>query len=305
MDWKEYEREIAGHFQECYPSARIIPDAKVLGRYSKVERQIDLLIEEVASDFSFRIVIDAKFRGRSIDLNDVEAFLGLISDVGAHTGMMIALEGYTPAALRRAYYDELDIVLDVLNFDELKTYQGVAAIPFSGKNGVCIGAPLGWVIDGTRRPRILASLYQRGCSFDDAVKSMEWMYVNFFTKMEAVPDLASVVKHQEAYLSKGLPGRKIEYMKGVPHQIRGAETLIRKLAAGADGILEFTGFVDFPEFVFLCVLFTPPHSEPSNLRKLRFVMRGAFQMSVVQAPEPVGELPTPRNGIPLTTSSPP
>jgi len=284
MDWKDYEGEIVAHLRECYPNAKITSDARILGRFSKVERQIDLLIEEQASDFSFRIVIDAKFRGRRIDLNDVESFLGFIGDVGAHTGMMIALEGYTPAALSRAYYDDLDIVLDVLNFDDLMAFQGFAAFPYSGDHGACIGAPLGWVIDGTLREGMLASLYERGRSFDEALKAMEWMYISFCKKDETMPDLAAVVKHQEAYLSKGLPGRKVTYLDGVRNQVSGADTLIRKLAVSADGILEYTGFVDFPDFVFLCVLFTPVHSEPSNLRKLRFVIRGAFQISVSHSP---------------------
>jgi len=38
-------------------------------------------------------------------------------DVGAHKGMLISTEGYTEAAVQRAYSDEL--ILDVLNFKEL------------------------------------------------------------------------------------------------------------------------------------------------------------------------------------------
>jgi hypothetical protein len=67
LDWKQYEREITDQFRETYPKARITPDAKLPGKFSKVERQIDLLIEEQASDFSFRIIVDAKRRGRKID----------------------------------------------------------------------------------------------------------------------------------------------------------------------------------------------------------------------------------------------
>ena len=101
-----------------------------------MERQIDLLVEERASDFAFRIVVDAKYRGRKIDVGDVEAFIGLTRDVEAHTGMMVALEGYTPAAINRAYYDDLDLILDVLNLDDLKVFQGPTAIPYSGEYGV-------------------------------------------------------------------------------------------------------------------------------------------------------------------------
>ena len=226
--------------------------------------------------------MDAKFRGRPIDLNDVESFLGFVRDVGAHTGMMIALEGYTAAAYNRAYFDDLDVILDVLNFADLKYFQGEAAIPYSGRHGVNIAAPLGWAVDGTQRKGMLATIYQRGLTFEEAVERMEWMYVNFVEKREELPDLESVVKYQEGYLSKGLPDRKIEYDEGIQHQTSGARTLIRRLGANADGIVEITGFVDFPEFVFLCVLITPTQCIPANMRKLRFVMRGAFQMSIIQ-----------------------
>lgn len=55
MDWREYEGEIEAQFRQAYPSAQITHDAKLIGKFSKVERQIDLLIEEHASDSAVRI----------------------------------------------------------------------------------------------------------------------------------------------------------------------------------------------------------------------------------------------------------
>jgi len=40
VDWKEYEAQIAEHFKECYQSARITPNARIPGQFSKVERQL-------------------------------------------------------------------------------------------------------------------------------------------------------------------------------------------------------------------------------------------------------------------------
>jgi len=51
-DWQQYEREITEQLREAYPSARIMHNAKIVGKFSKVERQIDILIEEQASDFA-------------------------------------------------------------------------------------------------------------------------------------------------------------------------------------------------------------------------------------------------------------
>jgi tetratricopeptide (TPR) repeat protein len=283
-DWQQYEREIEEQFRETYPSARITHNAKLVGKFSKVERQIDLLIEEQASDFAFRIVVDAKCRGRKIDVGDVEAFLGLTRDVEAHTGMMIALEGYTLAAVNRAHYDDLDVILDVLNLDELKAFQGLTAIPYAGEHGVVIGAPFGWVADATKRQGMLATLYERGLTFEEALHNNEFMYINFWNKKDKneVNNLDALLKHQEAYLLEGSPGAEIRLLEGVPSQKVGARTLIRRFKKKTYPVPEYTGFVDFENFVFMCVLFTPEPLERKNLRKLRFVLREAFPMTVTR-----------------------
>ncbi len=281
VDWQEYEREIEEQFRSNYPSAKITHNAKLVGKFSRVERQIDLLIEECASDFAFRIVVDAKFRGRKIDVGDVEAFIGLSRDVEAHTGMMVALEGYTPAAVNRAHNDDLDIILDVLNLDELKAFQGPTAITYSGEYGVSIAAPFGWVVDGTTRPKMLASIYQRGKTFDEAVRSHEWMYVNFIKKRDRpLNNLESILTYQSGYMLSEPTGSEIQIIEEGKNQRTGVKTLIRRFRKSTCPAREYTGFIDFNGFVFLCVLFTPEPLERKNLRKLRFILRDAFPMSV-------------------------
>jgi tetratricopeptide (TPR) repeat protein len=283
-NWQEYEREIEEQFRRAYPGARITANAKLVGKFSKVERQIDLLIEEQASDFTFRIVVDAKHRGRKIDVSDVEAFLGLTRDVEAHTGMMVALEGYTHAAVNRAHHDDLDLVLDVLNFEDLKAYQGFAAIPYAGDNAISIAAPFGWVIDATKRPGMLASLYERGLTFEDAVKKNEFMYVSFWSKKknDGVDTLDKLLKFQEGYMLENSRDAKIRLLAGVPAQREGANTIIRRFKKKTYPASEYTGFVDFEDFVFMCVLFTPEELERKNLRKLRFVLRDSFRLTVTR-----------------------
>lgn len=283
-DWKDYEREIFQEFRQAYPSAKITRNAKLLGKFSKVEREIDVLIEEQASDFSFRIVVDAKYRGRKLDVSDVEAFIGLTRDVEAHTGVMVALEGYTPAAVNRAYYDDTDILLDVLSLDELKVLQGRAAIPYSGKCGATVLAPFGWVIDATRREHMIASLYQRGLTFEEALHNNEWMYINFWTKKEKqkVNTLEALLEFQKSYILRRSPDAEIRILEGTPGQKVGAKTLIRCLQKKGYRGPEYAGFVDFKDFIFMCVLHTPEEMERKNLRKLRAVLREVFPMKVTR-----------------------
>ena len=44
--------------------------------------------------------------------------------------------------------------------------------------------------------------------------------------------------------------------------------------------IEYTGFVEFNNFIFFAVLFSPPEISKRNLKKLREVIRNALPLSV-------------------------
>jgi hypothetical protein len=131
---------------------------------------------------------------------------------------------------------------------------------------------------------MLATLYQRGLTFEQAVSNDEWMYINFWIKKdkEEVKSLDALLKYQEDYILEGSPDAEIHLLEGIPNQKVGAKTIGRRLALKCHPGPEYTGFVDFENFIFMCVLFTPKELERKNLRKLRFVLRGAFPMAVTQ-----------------------
>jgi hypothetical protein len=277
MDWLEYEKEISDYFRAEYPDAKFTPNAKVVGRFSKTERQIDLLIEGEIADFMFRVVVDGKYRNKKIDVNDVESFIGFVRDVDADRGVMISTEGYSPAAVNRGYYEDSGIELDVLKFKELDRFHAFAALPFAGENGVALPAPFGWIIDGTRREGMVATLYQRGLTLESAGKAREWMYINFWSKDETANNIESLCNLQESYL-KTAPGAEIEYQDGPIR--KDAKTKLRLLKVPTYPTPEYTGFVEFEKFIFFCVLFTPKELEAKNLRKLRYIMRCVLPFGV-------------------------
>jgi hypothetical protein len=65
MDWKQYEDEIFEHFRKEFPRAMIAKNSQVLGRYSQVDRQVDILIDDTIAGFEVRIAIDAKHQENS------------------------------------------------------------------------------------------------------------------------------------------------------------------------------------------------------------------------------------------------
>lgn len=282
MDWKKYEEEIFDHFRKEFPNARILRDARVPGRFSQVDRQVDILIDDTMAGFNLRIAIDAKHHSKRLDVTDVEAFLGFCNDIDAHKGVLICPMGYTQAAANRAHYDESDVELDVLNFVELKQFQAFCALTYAGSHGVVLPAPFGHIIDGGGRPHgFVATIYQRGYDLKQAQQENEWMYVDFWTKKDDVNTLEKLLAHQESYLRAKFPESKITYLDGPVRKI--GATRIRRFEEKAYPVPEYTGFVDYDEFIFFCVLFSPPAFVNRNLRKLRYILRSVIPFRLTDA----------------------
>lgn len=120
-DWRLYERFVATlHSKESSREKTIIPNAKLIGCISGVERQIDLLIDaRLQEEISRRVIVDAKFRGRKINVKDVESFEGMMKDCRAHRGILVCSNGYTPAALRRA---QESITIKLVTPEDLESF---------------------------------------------------------------------------------------------------------------------------------------------------------------------------------------
>jgi hypothetical protein len=108
-NWQEFEKLAAKIQQELAPKARVERNAKLLGKRSGVERQIDILIDETIAQYKIRVVIDCKDYRVPVDVKDMEEFMGLVEDVGANKGALIAARGFTEAAKKRAKDAGIDV----------------------------------------------------------------------------------------------------------------------------------------------------------------------------------------------------
>lgn len=278
MNWRDYEKEIHQQFQEMYPDAEITHNTILPGRYSKIDRQIDVLIEDYVAGDRIRIMVDGKYFSENIDVKEVESFIGMMQDVAADKGLLITQKGYSSAAIKRAHNDPSRIELDVLNFEELKQFQGFGALPYSGKHGVIMPSPFGWVIDATRREGLLAAIYQRGLTLEEAMKAKEWMYVNIFSKTEDINDLDSFCKMHEADTVYNFPDARITYQKTIKR--KDAKTLLRLIEIDSYPTPEYTGLVEFEDFIFFCVLFTPVELKEKNIKKLEHIISKVLPFNV-------------------------
>ncbi len=268
VDWREYEKTVFAEFKLRYPASQITWNVHLHGNLSGVKRQIDILIDVTISGAQLRTVVDAKMYNKAIDIKDVEEFLGLMADVGAHRGLMVTTIGYSPAALERAHRDLADIELDVMSLAEFKAFQAPIAVPYSGPNTVILPAPFGWVVDNASAPQFNAVLYQRGHTFKEAAQAHEWAYFQFWRK--DVPDTQTtvdgVIEKQNVDLHDENPDTEIALLD-VPDTVK-YPARIRLAKRPHHPACEYTGVIEFPEFIFFIVLFTLPQVANRNLRKL-------------------------------------
>jgi hypothetical protein len=102
--WRQFERLIALLTAEDYDGNHtVIPNARIYGFISKRKRQIDVLVDwRFDTNLNRRIIFDAKYRNRPVDIKEIEAFEGLMKDVNAQRGFIVCSNGHTASALRRA-----------------------------------------------------------------------------------------------------------------------------------------------------------------------------------------------------------
>ena len=270
MDWKKYESEIYDHFDKQYPDAEITLDALKKGVYSKVDRQIDVLVEQYVAGNRILLVIDGKYFNKKVDVKGVESFIGMLEDIGAHKGLLISKEGFSEAAFNRAHFGPSEVELDILNFEDLHMFQSHGALPYAGGNVAFIPAPFGWVIDGKTSPAWLATLYQQGLTIDKAMNKNEFMYVNFWDRDENKHCLTDLLEIQEGGFKESDPDAIIEYIPTIKRKEN--NVALRKAIINDYPTAEYTGFVEFPNFIFFCVMFSPENRSRQNIRKLENIL---------------------------------
>jgi hypothetical protein len=137
--WKQYEREITDLIRRrATGPVKISTDVEIEGRLSKVPRQVDIYVEgNVSGIADVTIVLDCKCYSRKVDVKEMEAFLGMVEDIGANMGMLVTTVGFTPAAKRRAtnIVHEVIPMVDVVLLKEATEWWMVRA----GRRGRYVG----------------------------------------------------------------------------------------------------------------------------------------------------------------------
>jgi tetratricopeptide (TPR) repeat protein len=276
--WATYEQQVFDLFKAHSPKAEVRQNVRVRGQFSKRTRQIDILIVENTPAGQIRTVIDTKLFKRKVNVKSVDALAGFIEDVDAHRGMLITNKGYSPAALRRAYYGPSDLELDILSFSELERFQSFVAIPYVGDKAFLIRAPLGWVVDAARPEGLLAIMYQRGLDASAARAKKEFLYVQYWDR-KVDPLTAAQLDELQVERMKVLLGPVTVSHRPTVHR-DDAGTRLRIADVKRYRCLEATGFLEFKDVIFFAVLLTPIETQGPNIRRLESVMQQALRIEL-------------------------
>lgn len=123
-DWRAYETQIFTRLKETAgPDAEVTFDLKLTGRYSGVDRQIDVLVRGSFTGIGeATMAVDCKCFSTKVDVKHVEMVMGLVDDVGTDIGLLVTTEGFTPAAKRRAKGSP-GMWLDVVPYEHLAEWE--------------------------------------------------------------------------------------------------------------------------------------------------------------------------------------
>lgn len=101
--WKAFEKDVANLIARIGASPSSVEhDKKLPGVNSKVLRQVDVYVEGEVSGIPIAIAIECKRYGRKIDVGDIDAFVGKLSDLAVDKGVFYVHDGVTDGARNSA-----------------------------------------------------------------------------------------------------------------------------------------------------------------------------------------------------------
>jgi hypothetical protein len=107
--WVDFEQLATQIYQEMLPRAKVVHNDHIMGRDSKVPRQIDISIRYSVVSHDLLMIVQARDKDRPADINAVGEFATVIRDVRANKGILICRSGFTAGA--KSLADDLGIDL--------------------------------------------------------------------------------------------------------------------------------------------------------------------------------------------------
>ena len=172
MNWQEYEEAVAELYEQIDDFGHVSRNVMMPDKITGQSRQIDVLIELNAKGHSIKIVVDAKFLSVPADVRDVESVLALANAVGANKAVIVAANGWTEPAKKKADHAGCDFrllsledALDLIVPDKWKMCPSCEAdcIVLDQVEGITLNGAFSWWLAGQCRACKCAQVHCQAC----------------------------------------------------------------------------------------------------------------------------------------------
>jgi hypothetical protein len=109
LTWQEYQEAVAFLYENLEGEGRVEKDVRIKDVDTGNYRQIDVLLTVESKGHYLKIVIDAKYHARKLDVKEIEGVIGLANAIGADKAAIVAANGWSKAAEKKAKSSRLDL----------------------------------------------------------------------------------------------------------------------------------------------------------------------------------------------------
>ncbi|MGA2675147.1 MAG: restriction endonuclease, partial [Terracidiphilus sp.] len=289
LDWPDYETYVFGTLQRLMPGDKIMQNVAMKGTLSGRSRQIDIVVDRLYEGTSMRVAVDCKCYKRKVNIKDVEAFLGMLEDLGIRKGALVTTKGYSKSAYNRAQNGSGQTELRIISPERLSDFQHMGdAYAWVETVAAIVSPPQGWVVDNedTRPERMQFSMYPLGHTRDSAMHRGAFIYGNIILKREANASIESIARAHEIDAIKNYPNARFKWLESprlsTDATANPVKTLLRLgYPDESESWPEFSLYIDHPKAVLVLVLQCPLGEDDRYLPSLIRVGEKAIMTGIV------------------------
>jgi len=109
VKWQEYQDAVATLYEQVDGFGHVERNVYIPDRITGQPRQIDVLIRISDRGHTLTVIVDAKFHETKLDVKDIEEVMALASAVGGSKACIVAANGWTEPAQRKAEHCDVDL----------------------------------------------------------------------------------------------------------------------------------------------------------------------------------------------------
>ncbi|MGK5114759.1 restriction endonuclease [Geodermatophilus sp. CPCC 205506] len=100
--WRAFELSVTELIRKMDPDADVEHDARITGKISGTERQVDVLVSGSIGGQQMSIAIECKHYANRLGIGKVDEFAGKLLDLGVDRGVLYSINGTSEPAVARA-----------------------------------------------------------------------------------------------------------------------------------------------------------------------------------------------------------